>query len=509
MSKFSFDPLFSDHAVLQREAPLHVFGDGEEGCEVRVSLGGACVQGRVCQGRWEVTLPPMSAQNDLTLRVQAVQDPTEAVEVVHVCLGDVFVAGGQSNMEFNLRFEADYAAEKQKPRNALVRMFNCKRIAYASQQLEDETAEHWFCDKDPACDRFSSIGYYFTKFLQPEINVAVGIIGCNWGGTSASAWIEKQRLEKPPLDVYLKDYETASQALTAREYDLKTQAYLRYKATEQGQKDEDEMWGSLTAEAQKDYCALLDRTPALPIGDKHFNRPGGLYQTMLKRITAYPVKGVLWYQGETDASHPELYDVLLSELVDCWRKAWGIPLPFLAVQLAPFDTWLHESGSTYPVLRAKQQQTADRVPGFFLAGIMDLGEEHDIHPKHKWEVARRLFLLAQRYLYGNSALLANPPRLLRAKAKNGAALLEFENAGAGLYDAGDCKKDFCLRCRGTKVEIMRAEVSGAQVTLKAEKELQPGTEVLFAQVPYTKVTLYNSEHLAAVPFMAALESSEP
>lgn len=508
MKKLTLDSLFSAYAVLQREMPVHIFGSGEENCDICVTLGDVYAKTRVSHGNWEVTLPPMAAQNDLILRVQNMQYPAQTAETAHICLGDVFVAGGQSNMEFNLRFEADYAAEKHHPVNTLVRMFNCRRTVFAGQQLEDPSAGRWFCEDDSACDAFSSVGYYFAKFLQPALGIAVGIIGCNYGGTSASAWVGRQYLETAPLNVYLKDYEAACTALTPLQYDEKAQLYWQYKATEQGRRDDDRMWGSMTLQEQKDYCDYLKTVPVLPMGDRHFSRPCGLYETMLKRITAYPVKAVLWYQGETDASHPELYDQLFCRLIRCWRNDWKVRLPFFAVQLAPFDTWLNESGSTYPVLRAKQLQTADAEPDVFLACIMDLGEKHDIHPKRKREVARRLFLLAQRHLYENDAVLADSPRLLRAVCEEGKAVLEFANAGTGLMDTGDCRKDFCLFHSGIRTEAVHVQTDGMRLMITAKNALECGDKICFAQVPYTHITLCNSARLAAFPFTAVLGAED-
>ena len=122
------------------------------------------------------------------------------------------------------------------------------------------------------------------------------------------------------------------------------------------------------------------------MGPYNVGRPGGLYHQMLEKIIPFSARGVLWYQGESDEGHAEIYDRLFTAMIRCWRKSFGQELPFLYVQLAPYGWWLGGTGEKYPELRRRQEMVGESVPGAYMASIMDLGMYEDIHPKHKKEV---------------------------------------------------------------------------------------------------------------------------
>lgn len=173
------------------------------------------------------------------------------------------------------------------------------------------------------------------------------------------------------------------------------------------------------------------------IGPKYERRPCGLYESMLKQIAPFTLKGIIWYQGETDGDcHPEVYKTLFPALIKNWRQLWKEELPFLFVQIAPLEQWLNCKGESYVQIREAQQYTAETVPQTGMAVITDLGMRYDIHPKKKQPVGYRLALLAEHIVYGEGNL-CEAPTLSEIQVNEGTLILTFDNAGEGLYLAED------------------------------------------------------------------------
>ena len=140
----------------------------------------------------------------------------------------------------------------------------------------------------------------------------------------------------------------------------------------------------------------------------HQNRPGGLYETMLKKVAPYTARGVIWYQGESDEFHPAEYGFVFGNMIKGWRALWNEELPFLFSQLAPFEAWLSGTGVAYPELRYQQDQVTKNVPQTYMASIGDAGMQYDIHPKHKRPVGERMAELALGHVYKQPELCKVP-----------------------------------------------------------------------------------------------------
>ena len=180
------------------------------------------------------------------------------------------------------------------------------------------------------------------------------------------------------------------------------------------------------------------------MGPYHFNRPSGLYQTMLSELIPLSIKGVLWYQGESDAGdYAFLYDKLLTALIENWRRKWQDSLPFLVVQLAPFGKWLNCDNRCYTIVREKQTYVSKNIPDVYMTSIMDLGSYYDIHPKEKMEVGRRLALLARGHIYGEEGLLCDPPEAVYVTQITDKQIAVTFRHADGLF-ASDRPSDWCI-----------------------------------------------------------------
>jgi sialate O-acetylesterase len=243
--------------------------------------------------------------------------------------------------------------------------------------------------------------------------------------------------------------------------------------------------------------------PVVPMGPYNFNRPAGLYHTMLSKLIPFAIKGVLWYQGESDSGiHAAYYDRLLTALIEDWRKEWNDDFPFLLVQLAPFGAWLDCTNDAYSMVREMQQNVADRVPDVYLAGIMDIGSYYDIHPKEKMEVGRRLALLARGHVYGEQGLLCDAPRAISATLNpNGQIVVTFRHA-EGLV-INEKESDWVIT-------IGDRDVPPAEILLQDDRVIltpaQPVTDksapvyVSLGHKDYAEIHIHNAAGLSALPF---------
>lgn len=508
------EKIFSDRMVVQRGCPIKIWGKCS-GSKVEISLSGGAFSGSACavdviNGQFVAELPPMEVQRGLTLKVKAecADGCMEFVEIHDVAVGEVWIAGGQSNMEYPVKYVTEREMLKCLGADEDVRFFDVPKISYEGQEndISYETVGFWDTYRADAIDNFSAIALMFALKLKNTLHVPVGIIGCNWGATSASSWMREDYLhEYSELEVYFEDYEEAVKDLDLewyRQIFLEKQAWgLTPRMIElndklnRGELDMDEMMKKFPKlpKRQQDYMMLQ-------VGPMDQRRPCILYETMLQKIMGYSVKGVIWYQGEADEFHPDSYALLFSQLVKCWRDGWRQQLPFFTVQLAPFGEWLGSTGKAFPKLRSQQERAAALIDDVWLASIMDVGMEKDIHPKTKKAAAERLALLALGHLYGQP-VLCDAPEAADTVWEDEKITVFMKNAGDGLYCEGDgCPKGLVLMADGVPVDFT-AEVCGSRVVVHTPSlEGSSHVQLDYLKKPYIKANLYNSAGLCAKPF---------
>ena len=515
--------LFRDGCVLQRGKPIVIWGEGENGKEVTVTLAGRMARCVVTNGRWECTLPPMDAARRMELVISCGKE----MEVLrNVSIGEVWIAGGQSNMEFFLRYDAQWEDVLALPHNPDIHMFNVARLAYPEQAKDVSDSGYWFEEGDAAWPFFSAPGYSFARNIQPHLGVPVGIIGCNWGGTSASTWMDESYMEPEPLNAYLKEYEAAIEGKSEEE--LIRQEIFAYEAedSERRRNEWAEVMYGMSLKEQEEYMRRGKEhpEPENPMGPYNVGRPGRLYHQMLEKIIPFSARGVLWYQGETDESHPAIYDQLFTAMIRCFRDSFRQELPFLFVQLAPYGRWLESSGLAYPELRRRQEMVSRTVPDVHMVSIMDLGMYEDIHPKRKMEVGERLALMARGKVYGEP-ILCESPSLAGARREEGGILLSFSETGDGLWEAeaepeeeeeasrpseltgpAEQKDGFVVSQNGQACRIEAVAIAGKdRIFLRVPGLTEEPCRVSFAEVPYVRVRFYNSADLPLRPFACTVE----
>ena len=498
MSRLSFAPIFCDGMVLQRDKELTVWGlaDGKE--SVRVYLGNFCSESSVVNGLWKCKFPPLGATTGLTLLAK---QGGEIIRIQDVMIGDVWLAGGQSNMEFFLRYEAHWQEAQSLPKNKMIRMYACPRIAFEGQKPYQSGCGYWFGEGDSAWETFSSAAYWFARELQPELDIPVGIIACNWGGTSASAWVPAKSLEGSNLEVYLQDYETAIAVVDPEENRQTSMCGWAFQKNPDHIKEWAGVMYGIDREAQLERIVRCANNPVVPMGPYNKNRPGCLYEQMITPIRDYAIKGVLWYQGENDVHHALLYSALFETLISEWRKVWGVDIPFIFAQLAPFDRWLALDGTLFPEIRRQQEIVSKTVPNCYMVSTSDVGMRYDIHPKEKKTIGHRFFLQAMDKVYGQSCL-ADAPEVSEVRISGNTVELKFINTGTGLQGGGEILPLFEIICNS---EVDHIDMSGDVVSLTVRGNLKSPVKISFAQIPYYEIGLYNSAMIPAIPFSIVVE----
>lgn len=508
--------LFQNGCVLQRHMPVIIWGEGRDKETVTVELGGHKASCVAADGKWECELPAMEAGRGLTLRICC---GDEERRITDVSVGEVWLAGGQSNMAYALRYEAAWEETKKLLPDPDIHMFNVPRLAFPEQKKDTPDSGFWFQEQDAAWEFFSAPAYAFARSLRPQLDVPVGIIGCNWGGASASVWVPRKYLEHEPLNVYLKEYEEAVAGQDLEELKRKELLFYQAEASKEREQAMDEALYGLSLRGQEEWKKKpAARLPENPMGPYNVGRPGGLYRSMLERVIPYTMRGVLWYHGESDAAHAGIYDRLFEAVIRSFRDAFRRELPFLFVQLAPFGRWLWCNGLRFPQLRECQERVSRTVDGAYMTSIMDLGMYEDLHPKRKMEVGERLALLAMGKIYGGD-VLCDCPSFQEARRTPEGIRITFDHTGEGLWQKeaeeeaeeearqpsaltgpAEMKEGFLLCCQGKNLPVRQVVLCGDAVLLQTDEPLEEACRVSFAEVGYVRVRIFNSAGLPLKPF---------
>ncbi len=496
MDRLKLAAVFSDNCVLQRGKTITVFGAGSEGETVKAEVSGKILgtdkeqisrgRGTVKNGRFEVQLPPLREGVE---HVLTVTDGKSSVILRNIAIGEVWLAGGQSNMELELQNCAEKDA-LNRPGDPMLRFYYTQKRANMDEaffKAEENTG--WECFGGPGTPSWSAVGYFFGEKLQKKLKVPVGILGCNWGGTSASAWMPCSALaEDADLKVYLDAYEEAVKGKTREQQVKEYEEYAAYqaefdrKAAELYRQRPDIEWDEVVSIVGE------NRYPG-PMGCINPYRPGGLYECMLKRVMPYTLKGFLYYQGESDDHLPGLYDKLFARMIRQWREDWGDDeLPFLFVQLPMHRYKQDPDYKHWCLIREAQDRTYRTIRNTGMACAIDQGEFNEIHPKRKSVVGERLYAQALKVAYGMERPEAEGPEYAWAEPGEGELILHFRGAEGGFHCGPEpAEQDLKPGEETTLFEIagedgvyvpvdrwtVKETPEGAAVVLKSEKVAAP------------------------------------
>ncbi len=505
MAEFSVAAVFSSNMVLQRQKEVKVFGKGPEGAQVSVQILGKRFQGTVKNEAWTVVLEPMEAADGLEMTVACAG---QEKRFTNVAVGEVWLAGGQSNMELELQNAKGGQEVLQNDSTTNVRFYYTQKIAWMDEVFfEKEKNTGWSVFGPESAGAWSAVGYFYAKKLAEDLGVIVGIIGCNWGGTSCSAWMSRESLlEDADLRSYVDEYE---EAVAGKSEEQQIREYREYEAY-------DAAWNE---KANKIYAERPD------IGWEEIQeiigkniwpgpmccinpfRPAGLYECMLKRVMPYTMRGFLYYQGESDDHKPHMYFKLFSRLIRHWRDDWeDDEMPFLFVQLPMHRYKGDPDYKHWCLIREAQMRVFKTVKNTGIAVIIDSGEFNEIHPKDKRPVGDRLERQAMHLVYGQlPAKEAFGPIYKTCVHREGAMELYFDHAEEGFVVKGTLQ-GFEIAGEDGQFVPAKAELFAGKIILRGEGLIKPRF-ARYLWTNYGEVTLYGVNGIPVAPFRTSFQDS--
>jgi sialate O-acetylesterase len=489
--------IFQNGMVLQRRRPVCIWGWAAEGSEIMLQLAGESAFAVTKNGEWKAFFPPMEAGSGYTLKISS----NDCKIIINdVAIGEVWLASGQSNMEFLLRDDAD-AANAAKTDNINIRCFEVPKISYVGQENDRDYSRVGLWRKASGKESlyFTAVGFYFAERLYQELNVPIGIINCTWGGISASAFMAEEYLTGR-LKFFL---DRAKEAQAKIDPDTELERFKALQKKMDALPIDNSIPNLAPIHPDKAMMDAMEEMNTLHQSIYSPFRPCGLYETMLKTIVPYTISGVIWYQGETDAPLADLYEELLHAMIVNWRDLWHEELPFILVQLASFE-FMVEPLDFVPI-RAIQEKLTKSMNKVWLACAMDVGMQYDIHPKKKKPVGKRLALQALSKVYGHP-ILADSPTVESCKRDGSKIYIRFAHCGDGLEYRGDQPQTVDVKINGTVVDERKISVyDNVMLISLPEHETNGPVTVEFCQRPYCEDTVYNSAGLPVLPFVCHIE----
>lgn len=374
-AKLELPAIIGDHMVLQQKQANRIWGWDTPGTKVTVTFADQSQSATAgTDGAWSVQLPTGAASAKPQTLVIAGSSKREIRDVL---VGEVWICSGQSNMAWTLSqvWKGDIEAAASKlPHVRLIKVPNV-----GTQELQKDFRGQWRAATPDTVKTFSAIGFFYGRYLHQILGVPVGLIDNAWGGSAAEAWIRRTTIERDPR------FKPLMETTAKREADLQS---------EKGRADFERAKTEWKAEAEKAKAAKK-APPRAPTDYLAGNsRPGNIFAGVVHPTLGYGIKGVIWYQGESNTGRAHEYTELFPFMIEQWRQEWGQgDFPFYWVQLADYlaeKTNANESvKSTWAELREAQTKTL-RLPNTGQAVIIDIGEGRDIHPRNKHDVAARL-----------------------------------------------------------------------------------------------------------------------
>ncbi|RYZ58422.1 MAG: sialate O-acetylesterase, partial [Chitinophagaceae bacterium] len=415
-SQLQLAPVFSDNMVLQQDELITVWGKAVPGKKVEVSFVGQVKKVQVAKdSSWTVSFPKQKATG--RPQTMVVKAGSEIKELKNILFGDVWLLSGQSNMEWPMAREMHWQTEKKVAQQPLIRFANpppagrsVYGVAYTDSLNNRLTKERfyewngWQVSDSITLTNMSAVGYYFAKAIVAKEAVPIGLINLSIGGAPLETFISREALANSK----------------------------RFVNKVMGNWLENPHLPEWTRERGMQNVGNNPRGYKDDLGLNHAYKPGFAFEAGVKPLLPFPIKGVLWYQGESnslEAARVEEYGDLLHLLINDYRQGWKNPaMPFYWVQLSSIDT-THYKSQYWPQFRDNQRKLLAVVKSSGMAVTSDIGFRNDVHPTNKKAVGERLSRWALRQVYGHD-LVPSGPLPLQAIYKEGKIVLTFNYAAS-------------------------------------------------------------------------------
>jgi sialate O-acetylesterase len=483
--------LFQDHAILQRDKPVPVWGLADPGEHVRVTFAGQSVTATAgSDGKWRADLAPLPASaTPATLTIAG----NNTLTFSDVLVGEVWLASGQSNMEWSVEKSNDADLLKLTAR-AFPAVREIKVGRKVSADAVTEFTGEWKPSSPDTVGSFSAAAHTFARDLHLALGVPVGIVQSSWGGTPVESWLSPAALAATPH----------AEKVAARWQQL----LARHPAEQAAFEKRHTAWTAARDRAAAEKKPFNQAEPRAPQGPSSPHRPSALYQGMIHPLLPCAVRGFLWYQGESNGGRAAEYADLFPALIKNWRADFAQgDLPFYWVQIASYKN-NQPDGLDWPALREAQTRTL-ALPATGQVVTMDIGDFTDIHPKAKTEVGHRLARLALRRTYGFTELAdsgpvfsgfeitpgdpaATPPRA-------GSITVSFENTSNGLRHPAAALAGLELAGEDRVFRPASARIAGVKVVVTSPDVPSP-VAVRYAWRNYSPAALCDNLGLPVPPF---------
>ncbi len=459
--------------VLQRNRPLTFRGRADAGAVIALTLDNRTYHATTDnRGDWVLTTAPLVSGPTYTLTVT---DGKTTQTLTDILAGEVWLASGQSNMEFQLRRSIGGEEEAAKATDRQLRIFDMKPIAHtdrfkwndsildAMDALGHYAPTRWQKLSPDNARELSAVAYFFARQLRDSLQVPVGIISNAVGGSPTESWVDVNTLEV-------------------------------------------EMPGILVNWRTNDYLQKwVQKRVGENIGDRpngrHPYEPSYLFAAGIRPLRSFPIAGVIWYQGESNAHNIELHEQLFPMVVDSWRREFNLPrMPFYFVQLSSIDR------PSWAEFRDSQRRLADRIPGVGMVVSHDVGDSLDVHPRDKRPVGERLARLALRRTYGFDGVTDQGPTLRSAVASSGSVTLVFDCAEGLTTSDGLAPRVFEIAEIDGVYYPAEAIISDNKIILKNMNVKNP-RYVRYAWQPFTRSNVVNAAGLPASTFKAEVSNA--
>lgn len=460
--------LYTSNMVLQHGRPLTIHGKADAGEKVTVSIDRQKLESVTgMDGKWAVNVRPLEAGGPYTLTVS-----TKKQKLVYknVLAGEVWLCSGQSNMEFYLNWSTTAGQDVPQAANKNIRLYDMKArwrtdavewdasVLDSLNHLQYYKDTEWTVCSPETAGNFSAVAYYFGKKLQDSLQIPVGLICNAIGGSPTEAWVDRSTLEYR-FPAILRNW-------TQNDF---IQDWVRGRAVLNVKKSVDKL-------------------------QRHPYEPCYLYESGIRPLEQFPVKGIIWYQGESNAHNREAHEKLFKLLVESWRKNWGdAELPFYFVQLSSIDrpswTWFRDS----------QRRLMTEIPHTGMAVSSDRGDSLDVHPKFKKEVGDRLAAWALNKTYGYKSVVPSGPLYKSVSFDGGAAYISFDYADGLSASDGMPVRTFEVAGDDGLFYPAQAMVEKDKIKVWSDKVKEPEV-VRYGWQPFTRANLVNGAGLPASTF---------
>ena len=468
--------IYQSGCVMQRDSYLPISGIADAGSRITVTLNNRIYTTTTDNcGRWKVTAEPLNTGGPYEM---VVTDGKKTLHFTDILAGEVWIASGQSNMEFPLRDATDSAADIAASQDLNLRIYDMKTIDRtndvlwsdsvidATNRLQHYTPTKWASITPENARNFSAVAYYFARQLRDSLQVPVGVICNAVGGSTCESWIDVTTLEEQLPEVLI---------------NWRGNDYLQ-------------PW----AQGRANKNTGIDNPQA-----RHPYEPSYLFSAAIDPLGHYPVKGLIWYQGESNAHNTYVHESLFPLLTQSWRKYFNNPeMPIVFAQLSSINR------PSWPMFRDSQRRMQKSIPNIYMVVTSDVGDSLDVHPRMKRPVGKRMARQALHNVYGFKSITPHGPEAIKARCSGNSIIITFNCADTLTTSDGEPVRTFEIAEADGVFRPATATIINRNEIKVNNMDIQKPRYVRYGWQPFTRANLVNGDNLPASTFSIEADNGQ-